>query len=167
MQRLSSTAHWAVPVGLPGGGRLTLMTFHASPPVFDGPEDRNGRRNHDEVVFWRHYLDGAFGPAPQGGYVLAGGANLDALDSDGRREAIRSLLTDPRFVDTGPTGAGAGTDTVEWDGIGRLRVDYVLPAPDWHVLGSGVLWPGPEDPFLEVVEAASRHRLVWVDLALP
>ena len=178
VQRLSSTAHWAVPVALHGGTEMVLMTFHASPPVFDGPEDRNGRRNHDEVLFWRHYLDGAFGPAPAGRYVLAGGANLDPFDSDGRREAIRALLEDPRFVDTGPESIGAteggreahrgpqAQDTVEWS-FGRLRVDYVLPSPDWEVLGSGVFWPGAGDPMGEVAAEASRHRLVWVDLALP
>lgn len=154
VQRLSSTNHWAVPVTLPNGTEVTVLTFHASPPVFDGPEDRNGRRNHDEVLFWRHYLDGAFGEPPQGHFVLAGGANLDPVDSDGRREAIRTLLDDPRLQDPLP-----GQDTVDWTdvGAGRLRVDYVLPSADWQVLGAGI----------ETIPAASRHSLVWVDLALP
>lgn len=167
VQRLSSTAHWAVPIILPGGAEMTLLTFHASPPVFDGPEDRNGRRNHDEVLFWRHYLDGAFGPAPARRVVLAGGANLDPADSDGRREAIRALLDDPRLQDTRPEGA-AGTDTVDWSatGAGKLRVDYVLPSADWRVLGSGVVWPGAGEPLEDAAVQASRHRLVWVDLAL-
>ncbi|WP_428926999.1 endonuclease/exonuclease/phosphatase family protein [Marinibacterium sp. SX1] len=177
-QLLSSRAHWVVPVALPGGQVMELLSFHAGPPVFDGPEDRNGRRNHDELLFWRHYLDGVFGPGPGAFYVLAGGANLDPFDNDGRHGAIRALLEDPRLVDTRPASpgaAGAGTqghagpdalDTVDW-GFGRFRVDYVLPAPGWTVLDSGVLWPGPDDPLAEVVTAASRHRLVWVDLALP
>jgi hypothetical protein len=49
VQRLSSRGHWAVPIQLPDGSTLTLLTFQAGPPVFDGPEDRNGRRNHDEI----------------------------------------------------------------------------------------------------------------------
>ena len=37
IQRLSSVAHWVVPVEAPGG-RLDLLAFYAGPPVFDGPE---------------------------------------------------------------------------------------------------------------------------------
>ena len=32
------------------------------------------------------------------------------------------------------------------------------------VTGTGVVWPAPDDPFAKTVEAASRHRLVWVDV---
>lgn len=169
VQRLSSTGHWAVPIDLPDGGRLVLLTFQAGPPVFDGPEDRNGRRNHDEVVFWRHFLDGAFGPAPDGRFVLAGGANLDPKDSDGRREAIRALLADPRLQDPAPASGGGDdpTDTVDWPKVGQLRVDYVLPSADLNVTGAGVYWPAPGEPGHDAASTASRHRLVWVDLALP
>ncbi|WP_332872687.1 endonuclease/exonuclease/phosphatase family protein [Albibacillus kandeliae] len=58
VQRLSSTAHWVVPVMLPDGSRLDVLTFHAAPPVFDGPEDRNGLRNADEIALWGRYLNG-------------------------------------------------------------------------------------------------------------
>lgn len=175
-QRLSSTGHWVVPIALPDGGTLVLLTFHAGPPVFDGEEDRNGRRNHDEVLFWKRYLDGAFGAAPQGGFVIAGDANLDPQDGDGRHGAIRALLEDARIKDPRPAsvgGAQAGDqghagpdrlDTVDWAGPGRLRVDYVLPAAGWTVTGSGVLWPGAAGPLRDAVLRASRHRLVWVDL---
>ena len=27
-----------------------------TPPAFDGEEDRNGRRNHDEIRFWVDYV---------------------------------------------------------------------------------------------------------------
>ena len=49
LQRLSSSGYWVVPFTLPDGQSLTILAFHAAPPVFDGPEDRNGRRNHDEI----------------------------------------------------------------------------------------------------------------------
>lgn len=177
IQRLSSTGHWIVPVALPDGGRFALLTFQAGPPVFDGPEDRNGRRNHDEIVLWQHVLDGAFGPLPDR-FVLAGGANLDPQDSDGRHEAIRALLSDPRVQDPRPQSPGGAEapdqghvtpnalDTVDWPDPGRLRVDYVLPSAGWRVEGAAVEWPAPDDPDVEDVQAASRHRLVWVDLAL-
>ena len=174
-QRLSSTGHWIVPIDAPGG-MATLLTFQAGPPVFDGAEDRNGRRNHDEIAFWRHFLDGAFGPPPRGGFVIAGGTNLDPLDGAGRHAPIRALLTDPRVTDPRPAsegGARAGDqthagpdrlDTVDWDGPGRLRVDYVLPSSGWTVEDAGVLWPAPGTPGREAALRASRHRLVWVDL---
>lgn len=163
-QRLSSTAHWVVPIATPLG-LVYLLTFHATPPVFDGPEDRNGRRNHDEIVFWRQFLDGLHGDAPTQRFVVIGDANLDPLDGDGLKPAIRSLLRDPRLQDVSPTGA-AGTDTADWrePTPGNLRVDYVLPSADWVVTDSAVMWPWPDDPFWEVVQEASRHRLVWVDL---
>ena len=49
-QRLSTTAHWDVPIEVGGRQRLHLLVWHATPPVFDGTEDRNGRRNHDETA---------------------------------------------------------------------------------------------------------------------
>jgi hypothetical protein len=150
-QRLSSTAHWAVPIALPHGPRLTLLTFQAGPPVFDGPEDRNGRRNADEIRLWQLYLDGALGPAPAAHIVIAGGANLDPERGAGRHQAIRDLLADPRLNDPLP-----GQPTAAFDGPGPLRVDYLLPSVDWRVEGAGLSAPAPK---------ASRHRLIWVDLA--
>ncbi len=172
---LSSVAHWAVPVILPGG-RLTVLGFSATAPVFDGPEDRNGRRNHDQVIFWRHYLDGAFGPVPQH-LALMGNANLDPQDGEGRHEAIRSLLADPRLQDPQPRDPAAATeatpgqrgdpalDTANWsDPVpGNLRVDYILPSAGLRVLDSGTLWPAPGSR----AATASRHALVWVDLDWP
>lgn len=178
IQRLPSVGHWAVPIELLDGTRLTLLTFQASPPVFDGPEDRNGLRNRDEILLWRAILGGTFGPAPVGRFVLAGGANLDPNDSDGRREAIQALLGDPRFQDLSPRSDGAARagdqghqgsdalDTVDWPAPGRLRVDYVLPSADWVVLDAGVFWPAADATGHAEALAASRHRLIWVDLAL-
>ncbi|MEW2912287.1 endonuclease/exonuclease/phosphatase family protein [Leisingera sp. JC11] len=162
-QRLSATAHWLVPLLLPDGSRLNVMTFHATPPLFDGPEDRNGRRNHDEIRLWQLLLDGVFGAAPEPPFVIAGDANLDPERGEGRSEAIRSLLADPRLQDPLPQNPEAGTATVEWQSADRMRVDYVLPSAGLTVTGRGVAWPdGPDAP----AATASRHRLVWVDLLL-
>ena len=35
---------------LPDGRRLHLLTWHATPPAFEGPDRRNSRRNHDEAA---------------------------------------------------------------------------------------------------------------------
>ena len=179
VQRLSSVAHWVVPVRLPEGP-LYLLSFHATPPVFDGPEDRNGLRNHDEIVFWQRYLDGAFGPAPQGRFILLGGATIDPVDGAGLKSGIRGLLSDPRLQDptplrpAGPMIDSTGQrgdprrDTVAYEGPepGHLRADYILPSADLTVQDAGVFWPTPSDPFSETVARASRHRPVWVDIVL-
>ncbi|WP_264211392.1 endonuclease/exonuclease/phosphatase family protein [Leisingera thetidis] len=163
VQRLSATAHWLVPMRLPGGGWLNVMTFHATPPVFDGPEDRNGRRNRDEIRLWQLLLDGKLGPALQGAFVIAGDANLDPDQGEGRKDAIRSLLADPRLQDPRPHSHEGGVATVDWQGAGQKRVDYVLPSAGLAVTGSGVVWPDSPDA---AAATASRHRLVWVDIAL-
>lgn len=170
VQRLSTTGHWAVPVDLPGGGQLTVLAFHATPPVFDGPEDRNGRRNRDEAALWLHLLAGRLPwPAPAGPVAVLGSANLDPARDEGRPEALRTLLAHPALQDPRPAGA-AGLATADFsarDGPGPMRVDYVLPPAHWPVTGAGVLWPAPGDPLDAVARAASRHRPVWVELALP
>jgi hypothetical protein len=175
-QRLSSTGHWLVPVEAPGQG-LTLLAWAATPPVFDGPEDLNGRRNADELALWQRLLDGAWGPPPPGP-VLLGEANLDPADGEGLREAMVALLADPRLQDPAPRSEGGrlapgsagegdpALDTVDWpeDGPGNLRTSYVLPAARLRVTDAGVVWPLPEDSLAASVEAAGPHRLVWVDL---
>ena len=176
---LSTTAHWEVPILLPNGTPLHLLVWHATPPVFDGPDDRNGRRNHDEAAFWVQYLDVKRHPH----FVLAGVANLDPVDGDGRNTALKQLLTHPQVQDLAPKSAGGvhaanpthrgdpALDTADWpDGPnrpGNLRVDYVLPSRSLNAKGSGVLWPLDEGPLRRAVEAASRHRLVWIDVETP
>jgi hypothetical protein len=153
VQRLHSRGAWALPILLPQRGRFHLLTYHASPPVFDGPEDRNGRRNHDETRFWSVLLGGKIGAAPSGPFVLAGNTNLDPGRGDGRGEAMKALLDNPLLQDPLP-----GQATVAWPRTGPMRVDYVLPSRHWRVLDTGLLGPAP---------GGSRHALVWVDLALP
>lgn len=53
---LSSKSHWDIPVVLENGATVHILASHPTPPVFDGPEDRNGRRNHDEIRFWADYI---------------------------------------------------------------------------------------------------------------
>ncbi len=182
VQRLSSTGHWDLPVILPDGGRLHLLAFAAGPPVFDGPEDRNGRRNHDETAFWLRYLDRALPEAsPDGPFVILGTVNLDPADGDGRTEAIRALLSDRRVTDTLPASRGGAVgadgghrgdpalDTAVFappKGPGNLRVDYVLPSADLRVTDSGVWWPEPGDKGAEDSVVASRHRMVWVTVEI-
>jgi 3-phytase len=106
---LSSKSHWDIPVNI-HGQTIHLLAAHPTPPVFDGPEDRNGRRNHDEIRFWVDYI----GPADQGAYiqddrggrgglgencsfVILGDLNGDPYDGQGQ-EGIGRLLASPRII---------------------------------------------------------------------
>ncbi|WP_170386681.1 endonuclease/exonuclease/phosphatase family protein [Ruegeria atlantica] len=166
IQRLSALAHWIVPVDTPIGV-LSLMTFHAAPPVFDGPEDRNGLRNRDEIRLWSLVLDGKLGRRPTAPFVIAGDANLDPERGEGRREAIQTLLADPRLQDPMPADSTGALTTVDWKAVGEMRVDYVLPSVGLQVTGAGIIWPEEGTSLHEAASQASRHRLVWVDVAVP
>ena len=80
----------------------------ATPPVFDGAEDLNGRRNHDELAFWLNRL-------PDQAFVLAGNLNIDAQDSEGRPEALTRLMahvTDPEPRSKGGAAAKGGVNAL-------------------------------------------------------
>lgn len=179
--RLSSKSHWDVPVAV-DGQRLHLWISHPTPPVFDGEEDRNGRRNHDEIAFWKYYLDGD--PAlyddggTQGGFgseaafVIVGDLNADPGSDnafyDGR-QSIDLLLSDPRIADPEPRSDRADNNTATATFGGGVRVDYLLPSAAVQVTDGGVFWPAETtDPEgARLADAASDHRLVWMDVELP
>ncbi|WP_336618808.1 endonuclease/exonuclease/phosphatase family protein [Roseicyclus marinus] len=171
--RLASVAAWDVAVEVPGGP-LHLLALHATPPVFDGPEDRNGWRNADELRFWAMYLDGwspAGLPFAARDFAVIGTLNVDPERGEGRPEGLRALLDHPRLQDVVPRRPGGGTETADWPEPvpGDLRVDYILPATGLAVTGAGVLWPEGEEGALSasVAALASDHRLVWIDVDWP
>ena len=163
VQRLSTSGHWIVPIKT-DVSTVNLLAFAATPPVFDGPEDRNGLRNRDELRLWTHVLNGVYGDAPQD-FVVIGNANLDPGKGDGIKEAMVGFLSDERLQDP-----HNGLDTADWDddGPGNLRVSYVLPATTWTVTEAGVFWPAPDDEHAALLGddglAAGVHHLVWVDV---
>lgn len=107
--RLSSKSHWDVPVRTPMG-TVHFLVSHPTPPVFDGPEDRNGARNADEIRLWREYVSPGDKPwlcddrgrcgglAEDALFAIAGDLNNDPVDGDGRHEAIVELLEHPRVL---------------------------------------------------------------------
>nr|WP_076828000.1 endonuclease/exonuclease/phosphatase family protein [Frankia sp. CcI49] len=117
--RLSSKSHWDVPIRV-GRETVHLLASHPTPPTFDGPEDRNGRRNHDEIRLWADYIrPGAAsylyddrgrrgGLKPGERFVIAGDMNADPLDGDSVASAATQLL-DSRWVNSTviPTSTGA------------------------------------------------------------
>lgn len=152
---LASDGHWRVPVALPSGGQLALLAFHAQTPVFDGPEDRNGRRNRDQIRFWADQV--RLTPEP---FILFGNANLDPNGGEGRRMAIRDLLDHPELQDPQPRSAAGALATVDWPDpeLGDLRVSYVLPSAGTIPSNSGVHWPDRQ--------GGPAHKLVWVDVEI-
>jgi hypothetical protein len=117
--RLSSKSHWDVPIDI-DGAVVHFLVSHPTPPVFDGPEDRNGTRNFDEIRFWADYItpgpasayiyddDGARGGLKPGElFVIAGDQNSDPLDGDSIPGSIQLLLDHP-LVNTRVTPSSDG-----------------------------------------------------------
>jgi hypothetical protein len=117
--RLSSKSHWDVPITI-GHKAVHFLVSHPTPPVFDGPEDRNGLRNHDEIRFWADYVEptrssylyddaGTRGGLANGDlFVIAGDMNADPVDGDSVAQAVQQLLEhrriDARTIPTSPGG---------------------------------------------------------------
>jgi 3-phytase len=116
--RLSSKSHWDIPIRI-GNKTVHFLVSHPTPPVFDGPEDRNGRRNNDEIRFWADYItparsgyiyddEGVHGGLKPGElFVIAGDQNSDPLDGDSIPGSIQQLLEHPLVnTKTTPTSLG-------------------------------------------------------------
>ena len=103
---LSSKSHWDIPIVV-GGKAVHILAGHPTPPVFDGEEDRNGRRNHDEIRFWADYVSpdratyiyddaGAPGGLAAGErFIVLGDMNADPFDGDGIAGSAGQLLDHP------------------------------------------------------------------------
>jgi 3-phytase len=188
--RLSSKSHWDIPVRI-GKKSIHMLMSHPTPPVFDGPEDRNGRRNYDEIRMWVHYINNDSvmvddsgirgGLAENDGFIIAGDLNAapqgDKLETGQR--AIDQLLQHALIRDCGDLlvseGALNGQEpgppkyierrTSGWDGRG-LRIDHLLPSKDLEVVDGGVYWPDAtiDTQGAATAKKASDHRLIWLDI---
>ena len=178
--RLSSKTHLDVPINLGNGILAHLLASHPTPPTFDAAEDKNGKRNFDEIRMWADYIDparsaylyddnGVPGGLPAGArFVIGGDQNADPNDGDTLSGAARQITTHPlvnsAFIPSSarygagganfPGGAGQignkNHDTANFSG--GLRVDYVLPSrAGFTVFDGAVLWPGASDPLRSVI----------------
>ncbi len=180
--RLSSKSHWDVPLDLGGGHLMHFLVDHPTPPVFDFAEDRNGKRNHDEIRFWADYVDparatyhrddaGATAGLPAGArFVIAGDHNADPVKGDSVQGSAQQLTTNPLINNSVvPSAVAYGhntTNTADFSPT-ELRVDYVLPSQSGFViLNSAIYWPVGTHPQASLVTNAnsSDHRLVWMDV---
>ena len=141
--RLASKNHIDVPLGI-GKQVVHMLCSHPTPPVFDGPEDRNGCRNHDEIRFWVDYLSPeraqwivddagvAGGLAAGQDFVLLGDLNCDPVDGDARREALLALLAHPQVQDPQPRSVGGKEQAQRQFGKNASHVgDPVLDTGDF------------------------------------
>ena len=185
---LSSKSHWDVPVQV-GSKTIHVLVSHPTPPTFDGAEDRNGKRNFDEIRFWRDYISdqkAAYiyddkgkkgGLASNTSFVIMGDQNASPDEGNAITDGIRSLLAHPMINSENTPWSKGGAEhspdnpfsrhhTAFW----RMRADYVLPSKKgFKVLDSGVFWPAKGEAMAELVEkreSSSDHRLVWVKVGL-
>jgi endonuclease/exonuclease/phosphatase family metal-dependent hydrolase len=163
--RLSSKSFWDVPVEVPARGAhraytLHLLCSHPTPPVFDGPEDRNGRRNHDEIRLIADYVspsnskylvddDGRRGGLPNDTlFVILGDLNCDPVDGQRVAGAIAQLLNHPR-VDASFTPSSRGGPRI----VGQF--------PDQHGAHRG------EPAHVTSNFTGEGHGCLRIDYALP
>ncbi|MEP4888412.1 MAG: endonuclease/exonuclease/phosphatase family protein [Aliiglaciecola sp.] len=186
--RLSSKSHWDIPVDV-DGKIVHVLASHPTPPVFDGPENRNGFRNHDEIQFWNDYLSsgeqanyiyddkGDIGGFSGERFVILGDLNASPDAGDGQRTMMADLLAHPLVSQLSlPTSLGgkeskpddpnAQYHTAAWG----LGVDYVITSKaGFSSLDAGVFWPGENESGKELVadrKSSSDHRMVWRELSL-
>lgn len=175
--RVSSKTHVDVPIVV-GEETVHAVLAHPTPPVFDGPENFNGRRNYAENKLLADYVSGAE-------YIYDDTGCPGGLDEDEPFVIMGDLNTEPGAEDTfdviseyvlpqantdvlpsSPGGAAAGNE--HWTAGWEAQVDYVLPSEAFDILDSAVYWPDPEaEPERnELANLASDHFLVWAELDL-
>jgi len=189
--RLSSKSHWDIPIKI-NDKTVHILASHPTPPVFDGPENRNGKRNHDEIRFWYDYIN-----ADQGAYIyddnkqkgalkanqrfiIMGDQNASRVEGDAiitkTSQGIIALLNSNKIQDPLPTSLGGekhltdNSHSINHTAYWGMRADYVLPSTfGFTIKKSGVFWPQPNEETHRLIknrQASSDHRLVWVDVEL-
>lgn len=148
--RLSSKSHWDVPV-LVGDSTVHVLASHPTPPVFDADEDRNGRRNSDEIRFWADYVRGGQDAryiydddGGRGGldrrtdFVVLGDLNSDPVDGDSRPGSIGQLLALKEVQDPKPAADGAAEASVLQGRVNlEHRGDPALDTADFEDASAG------------------------------
>ena len=186
--RLSSKSHWDVPINIKSH-IVHLLVHHPTPPTFDSTEDRNGRRNHDEIRLWADYLSPqtagyitddagiSGGLAADERFVIMGDHNSDPFKGESYLYAIKQILDHPlvnslyspgrpTHVPPSPFGTGYFNNSAYDTSSFNLRVDYVLPSKlGMKVLSGAVYWPADTDSGYSLIDV-SDHRPVYLAMQL-
>ena len=152
--RLSSKNHVDVPIEV-NGEVIHVLASHPTPPVFDGPEDRNGTRNHDEIRFWADYVNGedyiyddagvTGGLASGERFVIMGDQNADPFDGDSVPGAIQQLLNNPLVNTSVAPSSEGGPDAADRQG-GANDDHFGDPALDTADFGFNADDPTSDNP---------------------
>ncbi|MEM1011533.1 MAG: endonuclease/exonuclease/phosphatase family protein [Planctomycetota bacterium] len=144
--RLSSKNHVEVPIRV-GLESISVVTAHPTPPVFDGPEDRNGRRNHDELV-------SLLSAVPNSAVRIS--FSQDATDL--QRVAGYASHAE-RYVVMGDLNADPNDGEVFVNADGERAIDTLISLRHWGKIG--IIDPMPTSP--GGVAAAERQGGVNAD----
>ena len=184
--RLSSKSHWDVPIDVGNGKVIHVLASHPTPPTYDGVDDHNGIRNHDEIRLFADYIDleksgyiyddnGQLGGLKKDSmFVIMGDQNSDPIDGESNR-SIMQLINSP-FVNTEMTPIRSGelddtntynpehlypnkydTAIFDDDKRGAIRVDYVLPSKNLKMLSAKVFWP-KNDALIAIDPASDAQK---------
>jgi hypothetical protein len=199
--RLSSKSFWDVPIAVPAKAGSRPITFHLlcshpTPPVFDGPEDRNGRRNHDEVRLIADYIDekkcgylvdDAGRPGGLSGdalFVILGDLNADPVDGDSVPGTMDQLLKHPRVNSSFTPDSAGGKLATERNANASVRGpgdpahdtsnfgEFQNLRVDYVLPSRGLTVTGCGIFWPTPGEpgsdavSATDHRLVWIDIIL-
>ena len=122
--------------------------------MFDGPEDRNGRRNHDEIRFWADYVsnnrkrgayiyddEGEYGGLGRKPFVILGDYNADPLDGDSTNGAINQLLEHAQIDNRVIPGSSGGVEDAVLEGQANAShvADPMADTADFNPAGPGNL----------------------------
>lgn len=181
--RLPSKSLWDVVVQSPGGD-LHILASHPTPPVFDGPEDRNGCRNHDEIRLLLEYIQSTPMPTasgsreefwlddagrsgslpPDAAFVILGDLNCDPHDGDSRREALLKLLAHRR-VQSHPVPASPGAEQAARQQAGKNSTHHGDASHDTGDFNDGSVGNLRVDYVLPSTGLTVVHSgVVWPDL---
>ncbi len=178
---LSSKNHVSVPIQI-NGKCVRVLACHPTPPVFDGEEQRNWKRNSDELRLLMSMFDDVFlMPDDQGkkaaldpsdAFVVMGDLNADPMSGDGDKQAIQRLLRHPKIhsdislgkrcprsqgaIKHRPYRARSRQFSAHWTHLSGLRLDYVLPSVHLKPTQSGVYWPTLSDPLAKNLQDAKQ-----------
>jgi len=149
--RLSSKSHWDVPIQIEGK-TIHALVSHPTPPAFGGSEDRNGKRNHDEIRLWADYITGGLTAkyitddtngrgqdAKKFMFVVMGDENADPNDGAGLSGAIDQLLKHLRVNSSFTPASKGAAEAAQSDGGNNAQ--HKTPAEadtaDFDDTGSG------------------------------